>query len=38
MKLSMNYSYLNDKDSVTKMQKFRGKAYVALYRHAGIAP
>ena len=38
MKLSNYYSYLNDKESVRKRTKFRGKANLALYRHAGLAP
>ena len=38
MKLSKYYSYLNNKGSVRKLTKISGKEYLALYRHAGIAP
>ena len=37
MKLSKYYSYLN-KESVRKRTKTSGKAYLAFYQHAGIAP
>ena len=38
MKLSKFYSYFNDKEGLKRMRKILGKAYLTLYRHAGIAP